>query len=149
MTHVLASEGGYQAFHLGNTEWFWLIASAATAVLALAVGFGLRRGVLAADPGTEKMQEIAGAIEEGAMAYLRRQFKTIGLILIPLLVVVFFTATKISKPDGAVALSFAQSGIFRTIAFAAGAFLSGLTGFIGMSLAVKGNVRTAAAARDG
>jgi K(+)-stimulated pyrophosphate-energized sodium pump len=105
--------------------------------------------VLAADPGTEKMQEIAGAIEEGAMAYLRRQFKTIGLILIPLLVVVFFTATKIARPDGTAALSFAQSGIFRTIAFAAGAFLSGLTGFIGMSLAVKGNVRTAAAARDG
>jgi K(+)-stimulated pyrophosphate-energized sodium pump len=146
---LLAAEGGYQAFKLGGTEWFWLFFSAGTAVLALIIGFALRRSVLAADAGTEKMQEIAGAIEEGAMAYLRRQFKTIGLILIPLLVVVFFTATKITKPGGAEALSFVQSGIFRTIAFAAGAILSGLTGFIGMSLAVKGNVRTAAAARLG
>jgi K(+)-stimulated pyrophosphate-energized sodium pump len=149
MIHLLANEGGYQAFHLRGIEWFWLYASAGTALLALAVGFGLRRSVLAADAGTEKMQEIAGAIEEGAMAYLRRQFRTIAMILIPLLVIVFFTATKITRPDGTAALSFVHSGIFRTIAFAAGAFLSGLTGFIGMSLAVKGNVRTAAAARDG
>ncbi|MBV8690671.1 MAG: sodium-translocating pyrophosphatase, partial [Actinobacteria bacterium] len=149
MMHVLASEGGYQSFHLGGAEWTWLIASGVTALLAIIVGFGLRRSVVSADAGTEKMQEIAGAIEEGAMAYLRRQFKTIGLIMVPLLVVVFFTATKIARPDGSSALSFGQSGLFRTIAFAAGAFLSGLTGFIGMSLAVKGNVRTAAAAREG
>ncbi len=146
---LLAAEGGYQEFHLGDTEWFWLIFSAATSVLALIVGFVLRRGVLAADAGTEKMQEIAGAIEEGAMAYLRRQFRTIALILVPLVVVVFFTATAVDRADGSEALSFVQSGIFRTLAFVAGAFLSGLTGFIGMSLAVKGNVRTAAAARTG
>ena len=150
LTHLLlASEGGYQQFHLGSTEWAWLIFSGATALLAIIVGFGLRRSVVSADAGTEKMQEIAGAIEEGAMAYLRRQFKTIALILIPLVVVVFFTATSIKKPDGTEALSFATSGVFRALAFVAGAFLSGLTGFIGMSLAVKGNVRTAAAARDG
>ena len=150
MNHLLlAAEGGYQEFHLGGTEWFWLIASAGTAVLALLVGFVLRRGVLAADAGTEKMQEIAGAIEEGAMAYLRRQFRTIAMILIPLVVVVFFTATAVDRADGTEALSFVQSGIFRTLAFVAGAILSGLTGFIGMSLAVKGNVRTAAAAKTG
>jgi K(+)-stimulated pyrophosphate-energized sodium pump len=149
MTHLLlAAEGGYQEFHLGSTEWFWLFFAAGTAVLALLVGFVLRRGVLAADAGTEKMQEIAGAIEEGAMAYLRRQFRTIAVILIPLVVVVFFTATAV-KHGEVEALSFVQSGIFRTLAFIAGAFLSGLTGFIGMSLAVKGNVRTAAAAKTG
>ena len=153
MTHLLASEGGYQTFELGGTEWFWLIFSAGTAVLAILVGFFLMRGVLAAEQGTPKMIEIAGAIQEGAMAYLKRQFRTIGLILIPLVVVVFFTATTVNKPgdfgDTVEALSFVESGIYRTLAFMAGCFMSGLTGFIGMSLAVRGNVRTAAAARSG
>ena len=149
MTHLLAAEGGYQAFELGSGEWFWLLFSAGTAILALAVGFGLMRGVLAADQGTPKMIEIATAIQEGAIAYLRRQFKTIGVILIPLAVVVFFTATSVLKPDGTEALSFAESGIYRTLAFIAGCLMSGLTGFIGMGLAVRGNVRTAAAARSG
>src|SRR6478672_7734469 len=149
MTHVLAAEGGYQAFHLGGTEWFWLVFSAATAVLALVVGLVLVRGVLAADRGTPKMIEIADAIQEGAMAYLRRQFKTIAVILIPLAIIVFATSTRVLRPDHTSALSFAQSGTFRTLAFLAGCFMSGFTGFIGMSLAVRGNVRTAAAARKG
>src|SRR5213082_2286793 len=149
MTHVLAAEGGYQQFHLGSGEWFWLFFSAATAVLAIVVGFYLVRGVLAADQGTPTMREIAGAIQEGAMAYLRRQFRTIALIVIPLAILVFFTSTHILKPDGTEALSFVQSGAARTVAFIAGAFMSGLTGFIGMSLAVRGNVRTAAAAKSG
>jgi K(+)-stimulated pyrophosphate-energized sodium pump len=149
MTHVLAAEGGYQAFHLGGTEWFWLVFSAATAVLALVVGLVLVRGVLAADRGTPKMIEIADAIQEGAMAYLRRQFKTIAIILIPLAIIVFATSTRVLRPDHTSALSFAQSGTFRTLAFLAGCFMSGFTGFIGMSLAVRGNVRTAAAARKG
>jgi K(+)-stimulated pyrophosphate-energized sodium pump len=149
MTHVLAAEGGYQAFHLGGTEWFWLVFSAATAVLALVVGLVLVRGVLAADRGTPKMIEIAEAIQEGAMAYLRRQFKTISIILIPLAIIVFATSTRVLRADHTNALSFAQSGTFRTLAFLAGCFMSGFTGFIGMSLAVRGNVRTAAAARKG
>jgi K(+)-stimulated pyrophosphate-energized sodium pump len=146
---LLASEGGYQEFTLGGAEWFWLVFSAGTAVLALIVGFALMKGVLAADQGTPKMIEIATAIQEGAMAYLRRQFKTIGYILIPLVAVVFFTSTAVARPDGSEALSFFESGVFRTLAFVAGCFMSGLTGFIGMGLAVRGNVRTAAAARTG
>ncbi len=149
MSTVLAAEGGYQEFVLGTAEWAWLIISAVTALIALGVGFLLSRGVLRADQGTEKMKEIALAIQEGAMAYLRRQFKTILVILIPLVVVVYLTSTEVLAPDGSVALSFAESGLFRTIAFVAGGFLSGLTGFIGMSLAVRGNVRTAAAAKSG
>src|SRR5215212_10393678 len=149
MLDVLAAEGGYQAFHLQGGEWAWLLFSAVTALLALAVGFALMKGVLAADQGTPKMIEIATAIQEGAMAYLKRQFRTIGFILIPLVIVVFITSTEVLKPDGTDALSFAQSGIFRTLAFLAGCLMSGLTGFIGMSLAVRGNVRTAAAARAG
>src|SRR3982751_2165223 len=149
MLDVLAAEGGYQAFHLQGGEWAWLLFSAVTALLALAVGFVLMRDVLAADQGTPKMIEIATAIQEGAMAYLRRQFKTIGVILIPLAIIVFLTSTNVVKPNGEDALSFVQSGTFRTLAFIAGCFMSGLTGFIGMSLAVRGNVRTAAAARSG
>ncbi|HUP16022.1 MAG TPA: sodium-translocating pyrophosphatase [Acidimicrobiia bacterium] len=149
MSTVLAAEGGYQEFVLGTAEWAWLIISAITALIALGVGFLLSKGVLRADQGTEKMKEIAAAIQEGAMAYLRRQFKTILVILIPLVVVVYLTSTEVLAPDGSVALSFAESGLFRTIAFVAGCFLSGLTGFIGMSLAVRGNVRTAAAAKSG
>ena len=90
--------------------------SAGTAILALAVGFYLMQGVLAADQGTPKMIEIATAIQEGAMAYLRRQFRTIALILVPLAVVVFVTSTEVAKPvaemardapDGSRGLSFA------------------------------------------
>ncbi len=150
----LAAEGGYQVFSLNGEAWFWLIFSAVTAVLALIVGLYLMRGVLAADEGTPKMIEIAKAIQEGAMAYLKRQFKTIAVILIPLAIVVFVTSTEVTKPllagpNASSGLTFAQSGLFRTLAFVAGCLLSGLTGFIGMSLAVRGNVRTAAAAREG
>ena len=152
----LAAEGGYQLFELGGTEWLLLWASAATAILAILVGFWLMRGVLAADQGTPSMIEIATAIQEGAMAYLKRQFRTIAVILIPVAVVVFLTSTKALQPEdmrgltGSAGLSsIASAGTFRTLAFIAGAFMSGLTGFIGMSLAVRGNVRTAAAARNG
>ena len=144
-----AGEGGYQEFELGGTEMFWLFFSVATALLAIAVGFALMKGVLASDQGTPKMQEIAAAIQEGASAYLSRQFKTIAMIVVPLAVIVFLTSTEVLKPDGEAALSFAESGIFRTLAFIAGCFMSGLTGFIGMGLAVRGNIRTAAAARTG
>jgi len=147
--NVLAAEGGYQDFTLGDAEWFWLWFSVATAILALAVGGFLVRSVLDADTGTDKMREIAAAIQEGAMAYIKRQFRTITVIVIPVAIIVFITSTAVLKPDDTVALSFFQSGLFRTLAFIAGCFLSGLTGFIGMSLAVRGNVRTAAAAKSG
>ncbi len=149
MTHVLAAEGGYQSFRLHGGDWVILVGSILTAVLAIGVGFLLMRGVLAQDEGTPTMKEIAKAIQEGAMAYLRRQFRTIGFIVVPVAVIVFLTSTAVKKETGATALSFAASGGFRTAAFLLGCLMSGLTGFIGMSLAVRGNVRTAAAARDG
>jgi len=149
MVQLFAAEGGWQEFTLRGGEWFVLVGSALTALLAIAVGFVLMRGVLATDQGTPKMIEIAKAIQEGALAYLRRQFRTIAVILVPLAVIVFVTSVAVDKPNGASALSFAQSGTFRTLAFVAGCVMSGLTGFIGMSLAVRGNVRTAAAARGG
>jgi K(+)-stimulated pyrophosphate-energized sodium pump len=149
LSPVLAAEGGYQVFELGSAEWFWLAFSAGTALLAILVGFALMRGVLAAEQGTPKMVEIATAIQEGAGAYLKRQFRTIAVILVPLVVIVFLTSTAVARPDGMEALSFLESGVFRSLAFVAGCVMSGLTGFIGMGLAVRGNVRTAAAARSG
>jgi K(+)-stimulated pyrophosphate-energized sodium pump len=143
------AEGGWQPFVLGGKEWALIAFSGLTALLAILVGFGLMRGVLAADEGTPKMKEIAAAIQEGALAYLRRQFRTIGLILIPLVVVVFVTSTAIQRSDGTEAMTQTTSGLVRTLAFVLGCLASGLTGFIGMSLAVRGNVRTAAAAKLG
>ena len=92
------------------------------------------------------MREIAVAIQEGAWAYLKRQFRTIAVILVPVAMVVFFTSTEIIKPDESTALTYWQSGTWRTVAFVMGCVASGLTGYIGMTLATRGNVRTAAAA---
>ena len=149
MNPILAAEGGWQSFELKGGEWAVLYMSVAAALLALLVGFILVRKVLAEDEGSPKMREIAGAIQEGALAYLKRQFKTIAVILIPLAAIVFVTSTAILKPDESTALSFGQSGLWRTLAFILGCVASGLTGYIGMTLATRGNVRTAAAALSG
>src|SRR3984893_1782912 len=161
MTHLLA-EGGCQIFSLHSTEKTWLYFALLCAVASIAVALLLVRGVLAADQGTASMKDIAKAVQEGAEAFLSRQFKTIVIIVVPLAVLIFFTATKVTHsvtvlvPIGGalvathhtvVDLTFAQAGIYRVICFLAGALCSGLTGFIGMSLAVRGNVRTADAAR--
>ena len=149
MTIFLASEGGWQDFTLRGGEWLVLALSGAASLLAIAVGFYLAKSVLAEDEGTPKMKEIATAIQVGAMAYLKRQFRTIGMILVPVAIIVFVTSVSIDRKDGTEALSFIASGIFRTLAFLLGCVASGLTGYIGMTLATRGNVRTAAAARRG
>ncbi|MFI0461411.1 MAG: sodium/proton-translocating pyrophosphatase, partial [Ilumatobacteraceae bacterium] len=153
MSGLFAAEGGYQEFVLKGGEWAVLWLSAAAAVLAIAVGFYLARLVMAADEGTPKMKEIALAIQEGALAYLKRQFKTIIMILVPLAVIVFVTSKAISHEtaSGAIVhdLSFGQAGLWRTLAFILGCAASGFTGYIGMTLATRGNVRTAAAALTG
>ena len=143
---ALIAEGGYQVFELKGGEWAVLFLSVAAALIAIAVGLFLAKLVMAEDEGSPKMQEIAKAIQEGASAYLKRQFKTIAVILVPLAIIVFLTSTEIIKPGGDVALSFVQSGLFRTLAFILGCVASGFTGYIGMTLATRGNVRTAAAA---
>ena len=146
---VQLAEGGYQNFVLSSTDKTWLYITLAAGIVGILFGLILMRGVLATDTGTEKMREIAKAIQEGAEAFLSRQFKTILVIIVPLAVLIFFTATEVVRPDGSVAMTFTQNGIYRVIAFLLGAAFSGLTGFIGMSIAVRGNVRTAAAAVAG
>ncbi len=149
MIKLLAAEGGYQAFHLGGVDKTWLYICLAAGAVGIGAGLLLARNVLAADQGTLKMKEIAQAVQEGAQAFLARQFRAIVMIIIPLAILIFFTATKVVKPDGGLALSFQQDGLYRVICFLFGAAFSGLTGFIGMSIAVRGNVRTAAAATEG
>ena len=107
------------------------------ALLALAMAGWLVRDVLAASKGTPKMQEIATAVQEGAAAYLRRQFRTIGVF-----VVLIFFVLLILPADGE------SVRIGRSIFFLVGALFSALTGFTGMWLAVRGNVRVAAAAKE-
>ena len=119
-----------------NLTWVWIVA--VIALLALGVAYVLVREVLAASKGTEKMQEIAKAVQDGAAAYLRRQFRTLAAFV----VLIFFILLLLPSPGPGV-----QWG--RSIFFLIGAFASGLTGFIGMSLCVRGNVRVAAAAREG
>ncbi|MFM9123071.1 MAG: sodium-translocating pyrophosphatase [Actinomycetota bacterium] len=149
MSALLASEGGWQDFTLKGGEWLILWLSGGSAILALLVGWYLMVKVLQEDDGTDKMKEIAQAIQVGAWAYLKRQFRTIGAILVPVGAVVFLTSVAIDKPNGESALSFVSSGLYRTISFVLGCVASGLTGYIGMTLATRGNVRTAAAARRG
>lgn len=146
---ILAAEGGYQKFVLSGSDWGWLWFAFVTALIALVLGVILASRVLKVDAGTEKMQEIAGSIQEGAMAYIMRQFKTIAVIVVPVGAIVFFTSKAIEKSAGTEALTFAQSGTFRTLAFLLGAVCSGGIGFAGMWLATRANVRTAHAATTG
>jgi K(+)-stimulated pyrophosphate-energized sodium pump len=115
----------------------WIVIVAVISVIALGVALLLVREVLAASPGTAKMQEIAKAVQEGAAAYLRRQFRTLGVFV----VVIFFVL--LALPADSSSIRWGRSAFFLV-----GALFSALTGFTGMSLTVRGNVRVAAAARD-
>jgi len=114
-----------------------VIVVAVIALLALVVAAVLVREVLSASEGTEKMREIAAAVQEGASAYLNRQFKTLAIFA----VIVFFVLFVLPADT-------TSERIGRSIFFLVGAVFSGVTGYMGMWLAVRGNVRVAAAAND-
>jgi K(+)-stimulated pyrophosphate-energized sodium pump len=112
----------------------------AISLAALAFAAYLVRAVMAADQGTPTMREIAQAVQEGAAAYLRRQFKTLGVFA----VIVFLLLLVLPVHDGGLG-----TRIGRALFFLVGALFSATVGFIGMTLATRGNVRVAAAARAG
>ena len=114
-----------------------VVVVAIIALAALGVAAVLVREVLAASEGTPKMKEIAGAIQEGASAYLTRQFKTLAIFAAIVFFILFLLPAETSAER-----------IGRSIFFLVGAVFSGITGYMGMWLAVRGNVRVAAAAKE-
>jgi K(+)-stimulated pyrophosphate-energized sodium pump len=118
----------------------WVVIVAVVGLVALGVAGLLVREVLAASQGTQRMQDIARAIQEGAAAYLRRQFRTLSVFV----VIIFFVLLVLPVTAGGDDVRWS-----RSIFFLVGALFSALTGFTGMTLTTRGNVRVAAAAREG
>ena len=135
-TTLAASDGGLTT-HVSGGDYTLVIVVAVVALAALGVAGFLVREVLAASQGNDKMQEIAKAVQEGASAYLARQFHTLGVFA----VIVFFVLLVLPAYSTDVRWG-------RSLFFLLGAGFSALTGYVGMSLAVRGNVRVAAAAHD-
>ena len=114
-------------------------------LVALVFAYYLVREVLAAPEGTEKMKEIAKAIQEGASAYLSRQFRTLAVFVAIIGVALFFILPAAARTRCTREFSIRFG---RSIAFILGAGFSAITGYVGMWLAVRANVRTANAARE-
>jgi K(+)-stimulated pyrophosphate-energized sodium pump len=125
----------------------WVIPFAGLAAIAFALY--LAWDVLRADIGTEAMQEIAGTIFEGAVAFIRRQYRTIGLLALGGAVVIGLVIALVEGKEVADTSIFgAELGIRTGVAFLVGAACSMASGIIGMYISVKSNLRTAAAARS-
>ena len=104
----------------------------AAGLLAILYSYLASKQILSADPGNSKMQEIANAIRVGAKAYLNRQYKTIAIVGIIILIIITYAL-----------------GVWVGLGYFIGAFLSGTAGYVGMLISVQANVRTAEAARKG
>src|SRR3989338_6504091 len=115
---------------MSNFLWFAIVSS----VVAIAYGLFLAKSILKKSPGNARMQEIAKAIQEGAGAYLNKQYKTIGIIALILFFVIGFVP---------------KLGWTMAFGFIVGAIFSALAGYIGMNVSVRANVRTTEAARSG
>src|SRR5213596_27569 len=116
-------------------------------VLSLAFAVYLAREVLAADEGTPQMQEIAGAIKEGAEAFLRRQNATIFVIGLGVAAVIFVLYTFVRPPNPNDPTRPFNMALATTLAFCFGALCSGVSGYVGMFVSIRANLRTASAVR--
>jgi K(+)-stimulated pyrophosphate-energized sodium pump len=131
---VLAQESGAVSLSGGNLTYVVIVA--VIALVALGMSSVFRREVLAASEGTTRMQTIGSAVQEGASAYLNRQFRTLAAFVVLVFALLF------ALPGDA------DIRIGRSIFFVVGALFSASIGYLGMSLATKANMRVAAAAND-
>jgi K(+)-stimulated pyrophosphate-energized sodium pump len=135
----LAAEGGQS---LAGANLSYVVVAAVIALVALGFAAALARAVLAAGKGTQKMQDIAGAVQEGATAYLTRQFKTLGIFVVVAVVLLFLLPVN-DAGDNETAVK-----IGRSLFFIVGALFSATIGAAGMGLATRANLRVASAARE-
>jgi K(+)-stimulated pyrophosphate-energized sodium pump len=136
---VMAQIPVYPASADASDGRMYLWAALVVGVLALVAALMLARSVIAADTGTPEMRAISDAIREGAEAFLRRQYKTIGAIALALAVVLFFGYRVSPRTE--------PFAVKTVISFLVGAVCSGLAGFTGMYCSIRANIRTASAAR--
>jgi K(+)-stimulated pyrophosphate-energized sodium pump len=136
MTALIRAQESGSAISLSGSNLSYVVVVALVAVAALVMAGLFRREVLAASEGTEKMKAIALAIQEGAAAYLNRQFRTLAVFVVLVFGVLFLLPGDTGVRVG------------RSLFFVLGAAFSAAIGYFGMSLAVRANVRVAAAARD-
>ena len=142
-----------QGLTLFETSAVWLVLL--ISVLGIGYAFWLRGQIMAQDKGTDRMQEVWGFIKDGANAYLSQQFRTIA-ILIGVLTFVLAASVLIAPPTQEAIEKFGSEqaattavAIGRAVAFLMGSIFSYTVGFVGMNVAVEGNVRVAAASRIG
>ncbi|SCG63579.1 sodium-translocating pyrophosphatase [Micromonospora coxensis] len=140
MSGTLAAEGG--ALSLTGANLTYVVIAAVIAAVALVFAAALTKAVLAAGKGTTNMQEISGAVQEGASAYLLRQFRTLAIFVVVAVVLLFLLP--VHDTDG----SEVAVKIGRSAFFVVGALFSAFIGGAGMWLATRANLRVAAAARE-
>ncbi|HEY3009511.1 MAG TPA: sodium/proton-translocating pyrophosphatase, partial [Micromonosporaceae bacterium] len=140
MSGTLAADGG--GLSLAGENLTYVIIAAVLALVALGFAAALVRVVLATGKGTKNMQEIASAVQEGATAYLFRQFKTLSVFVV-IAVVVLFLLPVADAGDNELSIKIGRSAFFVI-----GALFSAFIGGSGMALATRANVRVAAAARE-
>ena len=133
MSRLILAEG----LELSTSDRTVVGVVAVVALIALAIGFVLRKEVLAAGQGTERMQEIGRAVQEGASAYLNRQFRTLSVFVVIVFVLLF-----------ALPADTTSERVGRSIFFVVGALFSATIGYLGMWLATRANIRVASASRE-
>jgi len=124
---------------------FWMVPIAGLVTVIFAIL--LARNVLRRDPGTPKMREIGDMIFEGAWAFLKRQYSTIGMLSLVIAVIIGVLVALLGGERGIEGMTAFGIGWRTAVAFLVGAFCSAISGFIGMYIAVKSNVRCAAGAQ--
>jgi K(+)-stimulated pyrophosphate-energized sodium pump len=134
MTGLLAASGG-STVSLSGSNLYLVVSVAVVALVALGMAALFRREVLSASEGTPRMKEIAQAVQEGAAAYLNRQFRTLGVFVVLVFGVLFLLPGDVDVRIG------------RSVFFVVGALFSASIGYLGMWLSTRANVRVAAAAR--